>query len=88
VNSVPTYVYKAKEAGCGLCRDTFERKQSMNDPPLERCPECGGPVERVICAPFLRTGRSDKSVLADDNLKKHGFTKLINEGGGKYRKTW
>ena len=84
---VPTYVYQARERGCKVCRDRFERKQSMSEAPLERCPSCGAPVERVICVPFVSTGRSDKSVLSDSNLKKHGFTKLINEGGGKYRRT-
>ncbi len=85
---MPIYVYRAKSGGCKLCRDSFERKQSMSEAPLEKCPDCGAAVERVICAPFVRTGRSDKSVLSDGNLKKHGFTKLINEGGGKYRRTW
>lgn len=85
---MPTYVYRAKSGGCKLCRDTFERKQRMSEEPLEKCPDCGAAVERVICAPFVNTGRSDKSVLSDKNLKKHGFTKLINEGGGKYRQTW
>ena len=60
----------------------------MKDKPLAKCPECGAAVERVICAPFLQTGRTDKSVLSDDNLKKHGFNKLINEGDGMFRKTW
>ena len=85
---MPIYVYKAKKGGCKFCRDSFEQKQSISEAALQRCPECGAAVERVICAPFLSTGKSDKSVLSDGNLKKHGFTKLINEGGGKYRKTW
>lgn len=85
---MPTYVYQAGKNGCDLCRESFEFKQSMKDKPLAECPECGAAVERVICAPFLQTGRTDKSVLSDDNLKKHGFNKLINEGDGKFRKTW
>lgn len=85
---MPTYVYKAKAGGCKLCRDSFERRQSMSEAPLEKCPACGAAVERVICVPFVKTGRSEKSVLSDNNLKKHGFTKLINEGEGKYRRTW
>lgn len=85
---MPTYVYRAKSDGCKLCRDSFERKQSMSEAPIEKCPDCGAAIERVICAPYVSTGRSDKSVLSDDNLKKHNFTKLINEGGGKYRRTW
>ena len=85
---MPTYVYRAKTGGCKLCSESFEQKQSIKDEPLEKCPECGAPVERVICAPFLQTGRTDKTVLSDSNLQKHGFDKLINEGGGKFRKAW
>lgn len=85
---MPTYVYQAKTGGCKLCRDRFEQEQSIKDAPLKKCPNCGAPVKRVICAPFVQTGRTDKSVLSDQNLKQHGFTKLINEGDGKYRKTW
>jgi putative FmdB family regulatory protein len=85
---MPTYVYKSKADGCKFCRNSFEQKQGINEPALEQCPQCGATVERVICAPFLKTGRSDSSTLSDKNLKKHGFTKLINEGGGNFRKTW
>jgi putative FmdB family regulatory protein len=85
---MPTYVYKAKSDGCPYCSNSFEEKQSMKEPPLAKCPKCGAEVERVIVAPFVRTGRSDASTLSSSNLKKHGFTKLINEGDGKFRKTW
>ncbi|MBI5115996.1 zinc ribbon domain-containing protein [Candidatus Poribacteria bacterium] len=84
---MPTYVYRATTGGCRFCKDSFDQKQGINEAPLTKCPECGTPIERVICVPFLKTGRSDKSVLSDSNLKKHGFTKLMNEGGGKFRKT-
>jgi putative FmdB family regulatory protein len=84
---VPTYVYRPTSGGCRFCRDNFDRKQGINEAPLMKCPECGTSLERVICVPFLKTGRSDKSVLSDSNLKKHGFTKLVNEGSGKFRKT-
>ena len=82
---MPTYVYEAKKNGCKFCRDSFEYRQSMKDDPLAKCPECGAPVRRVICAPFVQTGPTDKSVLSDANLKKHGFGKLVNEGDGKFR---
>ena len=84
---MPIYVYQAKKGGCDTCRESFEYKQSMKDDALKKCPDCGASVQRVICAPFLRTGRSDKSVLSDSNLKKHGFEKLVNEGDGKFRRT-
>jgi putative FmdB family regulatory protein len=42
---MPIYVYR-----CKLCNLKFEKKQGINDPPLEKCidPDCGGRVERVI----------------------------------------
>ncbi len=85
---MPTYIYKARSKGCSYCAETFEFQQRMSEPPLKACPKCGSEVERAICMPFIRTGRSDASTLSDNNLKKHGFTKLINEGDGKFRKTW
>jgi putative FmdB family regulatory protein len=40
---MPTYEYKCKE-----CEHSFEAFQSMKDDPLSTCPECGGPVRRVL----------------------------------------
>ncbi len=40
---MPTYDYKCKK-----CGHQFEHFQSMNDEPLDVCPECGGKVERLI----------------------------------------
>ena len=84
---MPIYVYQAKKGGCDVCRESFEYKQSMKDDALKKCPDCGARVQRVILAPFLQTGPSDKSVLSDSNLKKHGFDKLVNEGDGKFKIT-
>lgn len=45
-----TYVYghtgdlRAMKCTLGL---KFEWKQSIKDPPLERCPECGSKVQRI-----------------------------------------
>jgi len=40
---MPTYQYKCKE-----CSIVFERFQHFSDEPVKTCPECGGPVRRVI----------------------------------------
>lgn len=60
---MPLYVY----GGCG-CRDkngqpkTFERFQAFTDPPVESCPDCGQPVQRIICAAaFTFKGFKDAS---------------------------
>src|SRR5512142_183479 len=47
---MPIYVYAPASGGCPTCRDGIERLQRLSDPPLERCPDCGASVERVIAA--------------------------------------
>ncbi len=38
-----TYEYE-----CVECGHTFEMKQSITEPPLEKCPKCSGNVKRLI----------------------------------------
>ncbi|NLE57666.1 MAG: zinc ribbon domain-containing protein [Planctomycetes bacterium] len=87
--AMPNYEYHAKEVekACDHCRDRFEVRQSMSDEPLTACPKCGNAVERVISLCTVSTAQSVKSMLSDKNLKSKGFTKLVNEGGGRFRKT-
>jgi putative FmdB family regulatory protein len=40
---MPTYEYE-----CKTCGHTFEAFQSMSDPVLKTCPECGKEVRRII----------------------------------------
>lgn len=42
---MPTYEYK-----CQTCGHRFEVVQKMKDPFLTECPECKGPVKRLIGA--------------------------------------
>jgi putative FmdB family regulatory protein len=39
---LPTYDYKCVHCGC------FEKMQKITEAALETCPECGGPVYRLI----------------------------------------
>lgn len=86
---MPLYEYRAKDpkASCYRCRDAFDVRQSMGDEPLKVCPECGNPVEKLISQCSVSTAPSTRSMLSDRNLKQKGFTKLVNEGGGKFRRT-
>lgn len=86
---MPTYEYRAadEQKACDYCRERFEIRQSMSEEPLAACPRCGNPVERVISLCAVSTAQSVKSMLSDKNLKSKGFTKLVNEGGGRFRKT-
>jgi putative FmdB family regulatory protein len=40
---MPIYEYE-----CTACKQRFERSQRFADPPVTECPECGGPVRRVL----------------------------------------
>ncbi len=40
---MPTYEYKCRD-----CGEKFDEFQQITDPPLTKCPFCGGPVDRLI----------------------------------------
>jgi putative FmdB family regulatory protein len=40
---VPLYEYQCKK-----CKHRFEKIQKFSDAPVRKCPECGGPVEKLI----------------------------------------
>ncbi len=86
---MPTYEYHAKDnsKACDACRERFEVRQSMSAEPLTKCPKCGNAVERVISLCAVSTAQSSRSMLSDKNLKAKRFTRLVNEGGGRFRKT-
>ena len=86
---MPTYQYQPIKdgKGCHFCKNGFEIFQHMTEESLTKCPRCGTEIKRVISGCNINTRPSTKSVLSDKNLKKHGFTKLVKEGKGKYRKT-
>ena len=45
---MPLYEYECTKDG------TFEQIQKFSDPPLKKCPTCGGPVERLLSAPAIQ----------------------------------
>ncbi len=86
---MPFYVYETirddDEPG-----EMFEVFQSMTEPPLTKHPETGEPVRRVIQPPNIAGKWSDmsaKSAMSDKNLARHGFTKYVKAGDGRYEKT-
>ena len=46
---MPLYEYKCKK-----CGHRFEKIQKFSDPPVKKCPECGGRVEQVLSAPAVQ----------------------------------
>jgi len=82
---MPIYEYQAKgESHCDFCVDGFEILRKINEPALERCPNCNAPVERKISAPNI--GGSGPA-LDSSNIEKHGFTQYKRAGKGVYEKT-
>ena len=46
---MPLYEYK-----CSKCGTAFEVIQKIAEPPMKKCPQCGGSVKKVISAPALQ----------------------------------
>jgi putative FmdB family regulatory protein len=45
---LPLYEYECPKDG------TFELVRKFSDPPLEACPTCGGPIEKLASAPAIQ----------------------------------
>jgi putative FmdB family regulatory protein len=67
---VPLYEYQCKK-----CKHRFEKIRKFSDPPLRKCPECGGPVEQLLHAPAVQF-KGTGWYVTDYAGKKPG------EGGG------
>ncbi|MFW5926909.1 MAG: FmdB family zinc ribbon protein [Wenzhouxiangella sp.] len=83
---MPFYEYIVAEAeGCDHCRQAFTVLQRLGDEPLERCPECGCPVRRLISAPNV-VGNPNEA-LKPSEVEKAGFTQYRKIGKGVYEKS-
>jgi len=82
---MPIYEYQANsEQNCDICAGGFELLRKISEPELNRCPECGAPVERKISAANIG-GKGP--ALDEKNIEKHGFTQYKRAGKGVYEKT-
>ena len=83
---MPVYVYEAKEKtrGCPRCSEGFEITQSIKDDRLDRCPDCGAEIYRVIQAPGLTHSKTDLHYRA----KRAGFKCLKKVQKGEYEKMY
>jgi putative FmdB family regulatory protein len=46
---MPLYEYE-----CDACGHRFEIIQKFSDPPIEKCPKCGGAVHKLISSPAFQ----------------------------------
>jgi putative FmdB family regulatory protein len=87
---MPLYEYE-----CDACRHRFEVIQKFSDPPLDRCPKCGGGVHKLQSAPAFQfkgtgwyvtdyaksgSGRSEKAEAAPAKDKADAKTDTGKDG--------
>ena len=78
------YQVSDQAQGCAACRLPFERLERLQALPLDKCPDCGAPVSRLISAPVV--GGSKSSL--DRRASQAGFHKLKRLGKGEYEKQY
>jgi putative FmdB family regulatory protein len=67
------------EYECKKCGHRFERIQKFSDPPVKKCPECGGKVEQLLSAPAVQFKGSGWYVT--DYAKRSGPSSGSDSGG-------
>ncbi len=91
---MPLYEYQCKK-----CKHKFEKIQKFSDRPIKKCPECGGPVDKIQHAPNVQFkgsgwyvtdygGKSDKSDKSktDGNSEKGSSEKDSAEKASSEKK--
>lgn len=77
---MPAYEYL-----CQSCGNRFERRQKMSDPSIASCPQCDGPVKRLISAGAGVISKGGPSNAASPSRCEMGETCCAPEmgcGGG------
>ena len=74
---MPVYEYEHLDKPCSEGR-VFEVKQSIEDKILSKCPQCGGPVRKLISRVSISAPKTNSE------LRDLGFTKLVKRDDGVY----
>jgi putative FmdB family regulatory protein len=72
---VPLYEYQ-----CAKCKHRFECIRKFSDPPLKKCPECGGKVEQLLSRSSVQFKGTGWYVT--DYARKGSGAASSKEGGG------
>ena len=72
---MPLYEYK-----CEACGHRLEALQQVSEPPLTKCPECGGELKKLLSAPAFQFKGSGWYVTDYGGKSNGGRTEA---GGGK-----
>ncbi|MCU1306458.1 MAG: type antifreeze protein [Acidobacteriaceae bacterium] len=71
---MPLYEYQCKK-----CKHRFEKIQLFSAKPIKKCPECGGPVEKLLSAPAIQFKGTGWYV--NDYAKKSAGSQSSSEPG-------
>ena len=74
---MPVYEYEHQEKPCILGK-VFDHKQTLSDKALTRCPQCCGPVQKIISRINISCPKTNSE------LRDIGFTKLVKRDDGVY----
>ncbi|MEJ2166172.1 MAG: zinc ribbon domain-containing protein [Desulfobacterales bacterium] len=74
---MPIYEYEHDGAPCSLGK-VFDFKQSIDDEPLARCPQCSGKVQKIVSRINISCPKTNSE------LRDLGFTKLVRRDDGVY----
>jgi len=74
---MPIYEYEHLKDSCALGKQ-FEIKQSLNDTPLKKCPQCKKPVKKLLSLVGISLPKTNSE------LRNLGFTKLVKRDDGVY----
>jgi putative FmdB family regulatory protein len=74
---MPVYEYEHTEHPCSMGR-IFEVTQSLKERPLNKCPQCGRPINKLISLVGVSKPKTNSE------LRDMGFTKLVKRDDGIY----
>jgi putative FmdB family regulatory protein len=77
---VPIYEYQ-----CRKCHDVKEVIQKLQDPPLRKCPSCGGKLEKMM-SPGAFVLKGTGWYATDYGVKANGIGKGAARGKGEEKK--
>jgi putative FmdB family regulatory protein len=78
---MPTYEY-----ACTVCGERTEAKQGFDDPPLEKCPKCGGHL-RKLYSPVGIVFKGSGFYSTDGKKKPSKATKSSEKSDSKTTKS-
>ena len=74
---MPIYEYEHIGEPCSLGK-IFDYKQSIEDEPLAKCPQCSARVQKIVSRINISCPRTNSE------LRDLGFTKLVKRDDGVY----